>query len=218
MNVTPVWATPNGDELIVEMARVSAPENAKNMDTGPRLINYLIKHKHWSPFEMVNMCLEIHTTRAISPQIIRHKSFSFQEFSQRYANTNSIGRMEMPQLRAQDHKNRQNSTDDLVNVLGYEEYMSICRKVRTHLEDSEHLYQELVSKGVAKESARFVLSSAAPTKLYMNGQVRSWIHYINLRSDPSTQKEHREIAERAKNIFKNYFPITSEALWTQQSN
>lgn len=216
--VYPIWATPKGDELIVEMARVSAPKNAKNMDTGPRLINYLIANKHWSPFEMVNMCLEIHTTRAISPQLLRHRSFVFQEFSQRYANTNAIGRMEMPQLRAQDHKNRQNSTDDLVNILGYEDYMAVCRKVRTHLEDSEHLYQELVSKGVAKESARFVLPSAAPTKLFMNGTARSWIHYINLRTDPSTQKEHREIAEEAKNIFKNYFPITSDALWTPLSS
>ena len=215
--VNPIWATPKGDELIVEMARVSAPKNAKNMDTGPRLINYLIANKHWSPFEMVNMCLEIHTTRAISPQLLRHRSFVFQEFSQRYANTNAIGRMEMPQLRAQDHKNRQNSTDDLVNILGYEDYMAVCRKVRTHLEDSEHLYQELVSKGVAKESARFVLPSAAPTKLFMNGTARSWIHYINLRTDPSTQKEHREIAEEAKNIFKKYFPITSDALWTPLS-
>lgn len=215
--VNPVWATPNGDELIVEMARVSAPKNAKNMDTGARLINYLIAHKHWSPFEMVNMCVEIHTTRAISPQMLRHRSFTFQEFSQRYANTNAIGRIEMPHLRAQDNKNRQNSTDDLVDKLGYEEYMQMCRKVRTHLEDSEHLYQELVSKGVAKESARFVLPSAAPTKLFMNGTARSWIHYIDLRKHPSTQKEHREIAEKAKDIFKDNFPITYDALWTDQS-
>lgn len=207
------WATQDAEPLLVEMARVSAPKNAKNMDTGPRLLNYLIKHKHWSPFEMVNMCVEIHTTRAISPQILRHRSFSFQEFSQRYANTNEIGRIELPHFRVQDHKNRQNSTDNLANVLGKPATADLYRRVAIHFEDAEHLYQELISSGVAKESARFVLPTAAPTKMFMNGNLRSWLHYIDLRTDKSTQLEHREIALMIKDIFKQQFPITAEAAW-----
>lgn len=211
-----VWATQNAEPLIVEMARVSAPKNAKNIETGPRLLKYLIKHKHWSPFEMANMTLEIHTTRAISPQILRHRSFTFQEFSQRYANTNEIGRIEVPHLRSQDQKNRQNSTDDLVSKVGKPRLADLYRRVQCHLEDAEHLYQELLSSGVAKESARFVLPTAAPTKLFMNGTLRSWIHYIELRTTPGTQEEHRVIAEKAKHIFKNQFPIISESLWHHQ--
>lgn len=208
-----VWATQNAEPLIVEMARVSAPKNAKNMETGPRLLNYLIKHKHWSPFEMANMTLEIHTTRAISPQILRHRSFTFQEFSQRYANTNEIGRIEVPHLRSQDQKNRQNSNDDLVSKLGKSRLADLYRRVQCHLEDGEHLYQELLSSGVAKESARFVLPTAAPTKLFMNGTLRSWIHYIDLRTTPGTQVEHRVLAEQARTIFRRQFPIISEAVW-----
>ena len=211
-----VWATQNAEPLIVEMARVSAPKNAKNMETGPRLLKYLIKHKHWSPFEMANMALEIHTTRAISPQILRHRSFTFQEFSQRYANTNEIGRIEVPHLRSQDQKNRQNSTDDLASKLGKPRLADLYRRVQCHLEDAEHLYQELLSSGVAKESARFLLPTAAPTKLFMNGTLRSWIHYIDLRTTPGTQAEHRVIAEKAKNIFYSQFPIISEAVWPVQ--
>jgi thymidylate synthase (FAD) len=207
------WATQDAEPLLVEMARVSAPKNAKNMDTGPRLLNYLIKHKHWSPFEMANMCVEIHTTRAISPQILRHRSFSFQEFSQRYANTNEIGRIELPHLRVQDYKNRQNSTDNLADVLGKPATADLYRRVAIHFEDAEHLYQELISSGVAKESARFVLPTAAPTKMFMNGNLRSWIHYIDLRTHKSTQLEHREIALMIKDIFKQQFPITAEAAW-----
>ena len=208
-----VWATQNAEPLIVEMARVSAPKNAKNMETGPRLLKYLIKHKHWSPFEMANMALEIHTTRAISPQILRHRSFTFQEFSQRYANTNEIGRIEVPHLRSQDQKNRQNSTDDLASKLGKPRLADLYRRVQCHLEDAEHLYQELLSSGVAKESARFILPTAAPTKLFMNGTLRSWIHYIDLRTTPGTQAEHRVLAEKAKDIFHSQFPIISEAVW-----
>jgi thymidylate synthase (FAD) len=208
-----VWATQNAEPLIVEMARVSAPKNAKNMETGPRLLKYLIKHKHWSPFEMANMTLEIHTTRAISPQILRHRSFTFQEFSQRYANTNEIGRIEVPHLRSQDQKNRQNSTDDLATKVGKPRFADLYRRVQCHLEDAEHLYQELLSSGVAKESARFILPTAAPTKLFMNGTLRSWIHYIDLRTTPGTQAEHRVLAEQAKDIFHSQFPIISEAVW-----
>ena len=131
--VTLTWATQDAEPLIVEMARVSAPKNAKNMSTAPRLIKYLIKHKHWSPFEMANMCVEIHTTRAISPQILRHRSFSYQEFSQRYANTNEIGRIEIPHLRVQDTKNRQNSTDTLTDLLGKPATANLYRRVAIHL-------------------------------------------------------------------------------------
>jgi len=211
------WATQDAESLIVEMARVSAPKNAKNMSTAPRLIKYLIKHKHWSPFEMANMCVEIHTTRAISPQILRHKSFSFQEFSQRYANTNEIGRIEIPHLRVQDTKNRQNSTDTLETLLGKPATADLYRRVSMHFEDAEHLYQELLSSGVAKESARFILPTAAPTKMFMNGTLRSWLHYLDLRTDVSTQLEHREIALTIKDIFKKQFPVISEAAWNELS-
>lgn len=207
-----VWATHNPEPLIVEMARVSAPKNAKNMETGPKLLNYLIQHEHWSPFEMANMCLEINTTRAISPQILRHRTFTFQEFSQRYANINEIGRIQIPHLRTQDKKNRQNSNDDLTQVLGKPKTADLYRKVSIHLEDAEHLYQELVSNGVAKESARFILPMAAPSKLYMNGTLRSWMHYIALRTRNGTQLEHKEIADECKAIFIKQFPIISEAL------
>ena len=208
------WVTPNAQTEIIEMARVSAPKNAKNMSTGPRLLRFLITNKHWSPFEMANMCVEILTTRGISPQILRHRSFSFQEFSLRYANANEIGRVSTPQLRSQDFKNRQNSNDDLETRLGGERLAALYRRVSTHLEDAEHLYQELLSEGVAKESARFILPLAAPSKLFMNGTLRSWIHYIDLRTGNGTQAEHKAIAEQCKAIFTQEFPIIAKALWT----
>ena len=208
------WSTPNAQAEIIEMARVSAPKNAKNMETGPRLLRFLITNKHWSPFEMANMCVEILTTRGISPQILRHRSFSFQEFSLRYANANEIGRISMPQLRSQDFKNRQNSTDDLESRLGGEQLASLYRRVSCHLEDAEHLYQELLSEGVAKESARFLLPLAAPSKLFMNGTLRSWIHYIDLRTGNGTQAEHKAIADQCKAIFTDEFPIIAKALWS----
>ena len=208
------WVTPNAQAEIIEMARVSAPKNAKNMETGPRLLRFLITNKHWSPFEMANMCVEILTTRGISPQILRHRSFSFQEFSLRYANANEIGRISTPQLRSQDFKNRQNSTDDLEARLGGERLASLYRRVSSHLEDAEHLYQELLSEGVAKESARFLLPLAAPSKLFMNGTLRSWIHYIDLRTGNGTQAEHKAIADQCKAIFTDEFPIIAKALWS----
>jgi len=208
------WSTPNAQAEIIEMARVSAPKNAKNMETGPRLLRFLITNKHWSPFEMANMCVEILTTRGISPQILRHRSFSFQEFSLRYANANEIGRISTPQLRSQDFKNRQNSTNDLESRLGGERLASLYRRVSSHLEDAEHLYQELLSEGVAKESARFLLPLAAPSKLFMNGTLRSWIHYIDLRTGNGTQAEHKAIADQCKAIFTNEFPIIAKALWS----
>ena len=207
-----IWATPNAEQMIGMMARVSNPDNQNNPDvTG--LLKYCIKHKHWSIFEMSNLCVEINTTRGISPQILRHRSFTFQEFSQRYANTNSIGRIHCPQLRSQDLKNRQNSVDDLDSKLGKSQVADIKRRIAIHFEEAEHLYQELISKGVAKESARFLLPSAVPTRLYMNGTLRSWAHYIDLRSANGTQQEHKEIAEHCKQIFTEQFPIISSALW-----
>ena len=203
------------ERMIVRTARVSAPKNEDNMETGPRLLRYLIKQNHWSPFEMANMCLEIHTTRTISPQILRHRSFSFQEFSQRYANTNEIGRPLVPQLRSQDPKNRQNSHDDLRAKLGKPRIADYYRRMSILFEDAEHLYQEMLSDGIAKECARAVLPNA-PTKMYMNGTLRSWLHYIDLRTANGTQLEHKEIAEQCKTIFIEQFPIIAEAMWAQE--
>ena len=208
-NVSLVWATPGAEEMITRMARVSAPKNQDNMDTAPRLLKYLITHAHWSPYEMANMCVEINTTRAISAQIIRHRSFSFQEFSLRYAAANEIGSAVVPQLRRQDFKNRQNSIDDIP----VETIQKYHRRVAQLFEDSEHLYNEMISEGIAKECARFVLPLATPTRIYMNGTLRSWIHYLQLRCDESTQREHREIAQQIKQIFTEQFPIISEAVF-----
>jgi thymidylate synthase (FAD) len=204
-----VWVTPNAEEMIVKMARVSAPSNQGNMDTAPRLLKYLVKHKHWSPYEMANLCVEIETTRGISAQILRHRSFSFQEFSQRYADVGELGSSVIPHLRRQDIKNRQNSIDDLSSdvIAGY------YRRIGHLFEDAEHLYREMVSSGVAKECARAVLPIATKTKMYMNGTLRSYIHYLQLRCDPSTQLEHRQIAEEIKEIFCEQFPIIGEAVF-----
>ena len=212
MNVQLTWATPNAEELIVKMARVSAPKNQSNMDTAPRLLRYLIKHKHWSPFEMSNLCVEIETTRAISPQIIRHRSFSFQEFSQRYADTSELGSAVIPHLRRQDHKNRQNSIDDLSS----ESIANYYRRISKLYEDAEHLYREMVSSGVAKECARSILPLSTQTRLFMNGTIRSWIHYLQLRESNGTQLEHREIALAIKKIFCAEFPIIGEAVFGEQ--
>ena len=215
MKVELTWITPNAEEMIVKMARVSAPKNQDNMETAPKLLRYLIKHKHWSPFEMANMCVEIHTNRSISPQILRHRSFSFQEFSQRYADTRELGSASIPHLRRQDLKNRQNSTDDLTETLGADKLAGLYRRTSQLFEDAEHLYQEMVSSGVAKECARMVLPLNTPTSLYMNGTLRSWIHYLQLRCDPGTQLEHREIAEAIKRIFCKEFPVIGEAIFAE---
>jgi thymidylate synthase (FAD) len=211
MNVQLIWSTPKAEEMIVKMARVSAPKNQDNMDTAPRLLRYLINNKHWSPFEMANMCVEIETTRAISPQILRHRSFSFQEFSQRYADTKELGSAVVPHLRRQDFKNRQNSTDDLVNKLGPDVLGSFYRRTSQLFEEAEHLYSEMISVGIAKECARSILPLSTRTKLFMNGTLRSWIHYLQLRCDSGTQFEHREIAEGIKQIFCAEFPVIGEA-------
>ena len=209
-NVELVHVTPDAESLIAYMARVSNPSNQNNTETSPRLIRYLIKHKHWSPFEMVNMCVEITTTRSIASQILRHRSFSFQEFSQRYARVQQLP--EVPELRRQDEKNRQNSTDDLdpvlVNTLQYD--------LMKHYGDSYRLYQRMLDLGVAKECAREVLPLAAPTKLYMNGTLRSWLHYCDLRTDNGTQKEHAQIAAQVQDLIYQHFPNVSEAMWSRE--
>ena len=210
MTVKLTWSTPNAEEMITRMARVSAPKNQDNMDTAPRLLKYLIKNKHWSPFEMGNMCVEIETTRAISPQILRHRSFSFQEFSQRYADTSELGSSVVPHLRRQDSKNRQNSIDDLSSDVVANYY----RRIGILFEDAEHLYREMVSTGIAKECARNVLPMATPTTLFMNGTIRSWIHYLQVRCDPSTQREHREVALEIKSVFCEQFPVIGEAAFS----
>lgn len=213
MNVDLVWVTPNAEEMIVKMARVSAPKNQDNMDTAPRLLRYLLKHKHVSPFEMANMCVEIETTRAISSQILRHRSFSFQEFSQRYADTSELGSAVIPHLRRQDFKNRQNSIDDLSPEL----VGSYYRRISELYENSEHLYREMVSNGVAKECARSILPLSTQTRLFMNGTLRSFIHYIQVRTDPSTQMEHRQVALEIKKIFCQQFPIIGEAAFGNEN-
>lgn len=213
MTVELIWATPNAEELVTYMARVSAPKNQDNMETAPRLLRYLITHKHWSPYEMANMCVEINTTRAISAQILRHRSFSFQEFSTRYADVGELGSSVIPHLRRQDTKNRQNSIDDLdpEQISGY------YRRISQLFEDAEHLYHEMVSTGVAKECARNILPLATPTRLYMNGSLRSWIHYLLLRESHGTQMEHQIIAKQIKQIFCNEFPIIGEAVFQSET-
>lgn len=201
-----VWVTPDAESMIIKMARVSAPENENNLETGPRLLKYLIKHKHWSPFEMANLCLEIHTQRDISAQICRHRSFTFQEFSQRYA---QAPKAQLPKYRRQDTRNRQNSIDDLTD----EQQDMLEELAYKHIEDGHQLYKTMLEMGVAKETARRHLPMCSPTRMYMNGTIRSWIHYLDLRTDPGTQYEHRTIANQAKIIFQQQFPIISEALW-----
>lgn len=207
-NVKLVWVTPDAEAMIVDMARVSAPENQGKSETAPKLLRYLLKNKHISPFEMANMCLEINTTRAISPQILRHRSFSYQEFSLRYSESSKLGSSVMPHLRRQDIKNRQNSIDDL----SAEQVGKYYRRISQLFEDAEHLYKEMTSDGVAKECARSILPLSTPTRLYMNGSLRSWITYIALREKNGTQLEHMQIAKEAKEIFCAQFPIIAEAL------
>jgi thymidylate synthase (FAD) len=207
MTVKLVWATPNAEELISYTARVSNPKNQTNTETAPKLLRYCLKNKHFSIFEMANMCVEINTTRAISAQIIRHRSLSFQEYSTRYSDVSEIGSPTVPQLRRQDLKNRQNSVDDLTA----DEVGAYYRRISQLFEDAEHLYREMVSNGVAKECARSILPLASPTRLYANGTLRSWLHYIQLRESHGTQLEHMQIAKEIKAIFTEQFPIIAEA-------
>ena len=203
--LTYLHSTEQGDDLIAYMARVSNPSNQNNTETSARLIKYLIKHKHWSPFEMVNLCVSIETTRSIAQQIIRHRSFSFQEFSQRYAKVTK--KSWLPELRRQDSKNRQNSIDDL-DLATVSDFHA---KMEGLYELSFGLYDEMLQAGVAKECAREVLPLSTPTTLYMNGTLRSWLHYCDLRCDVGTQLEHRIIADQAKALIKQCFPMVFEA-------
>ena len=205
---TLVHITPNAEELISYMARVSNPANQNNTETSAKLIKYLIDHQHWSPFEMVNMCVEINTTRSVAAQILRHRSFSFQEFSQRYSDISSIGTPAIPALRRQDTKNRQNSIDDLDQsfIVGAE------IAIQEHFDQAIDLYNDLIKAGVAKECARDVLPLATPTRLYMNGTIRSWLHYCQLRCGNETQLEHRVIAEGAYKLLQEHLPNVCLAL------
>ena len=207
MKVTLVQATPKSEENMAYIARVSNPSNQDNQDYSG-LLKYCIKHQHWSVFEQAFMTLEIETTRAIAAQILRHRSFTFQEFSQRYAKSNELGEIQLPELRRQDVKNRQNSIDDLDEKV----VDKLNRQMITLFSSAESLYKQMIEEGVAKECARMVLPLCTPTRIYMTGSVRSWIHYINLRSAHGTQKEHMEIAESCKDVFKKQFPVVSEAL------
>lgn len=203
-----VHVTSNAENLITDMARVSAPKNQRNYDTAPRLIKYLIKHRHWSPFEMGGMCVEINTTRDIAAQIIRHRSFSFQEFSQRYADVKDLGQVPLPELRRQDTKNRQNSTPDLEpNVV-----KAFQHRIKMLYSEAQELYDDMLEYGVAKECARKVLPMNSPSRIYMHGTLRSWIHYIDLRSANGTQKEHMDIAIECRKIFNEQFPMIAEAI------
>ena len=205
--VSLVHTTPDAEQLIAYMARVSNPANQANPQS-ERLIRYLIKHKHWSPFEMVNMCVQIETTRSVAAQILRHRSFSFQEFSQRYAQVAEPAFI--PALRRQDTKNRQNSIADLEQSTVDEFNI----KINSLFELSENLYNEMLLAGVAKECARDVLPLSTPTKMYMNGTLRSWIHYIDLRTANGTQHEHKLVAEGCKKLFEEQFPLISKAIWS----
>ena len=205
--VSLVHSTEDGDSLLAYMARVSNPSN-QGSKCSHKLIKYLIKHKHWSPFEMVNMCVEINTTRSISAQILRHRSFSFQEFSQRYANVEELELPTPPDLRLQDSKNRQNSIDsDDIDKLTWQ------GSIQLHYAKCYRLYNNLIKEGVAKECAREVLPMGAPTRLYMNGTLRSWIHYCDLRTANGTQKEHRDIADNCKDLIQTQFPLTFKAVY-----
>ena len=203
-----IHVTPDAEELVAYMARVSNPKNQNNKETAPKLIRYLIKHKHWSPFEMVNMCVEIKTTRSIAAQILRHRSFSFQEFSQRYSEVYSLP--VLPRLREQDLINRQNSTNTLDPSL----VDSLTDDIEKHYDDAMKLYHQLLDKGVAKECAREVLPLSTPTRMYMNGTLRSWLHYCDLRTANGTQYEHKLIADQVQDIIMTQFPMVSAAMWT----
>ena len=207
MTVQLVSVTPDAEQLMAYIARVSNPSNQDN-EKYAGLLKYCIKHNHWSVFEQSTMTLEIETTRAIAAQILRHRSFTFQEFSQRYASSNDLGDIELPELRRQDTKNRQNSIDDLDSEM----VDKLNRQMITLFSSAKSLYTQMLDAGVAKECARMVLPLCTPTRIYMTGSCRSWIHYINLRSAHGTQKEHMMIAEGCRKVFTEQFPAVSEAL------
>ena len=211
MKVELVSTTPDAEKTMAHIARVSNPNNQDNPNYAG-LLRYCIQHEHWSVFEQSFMTLEIETTRGLAAQILRHRSFTFQEFSQRYADSNLLGEIELPELRRQDVKNRQNSIDDLEPAISEK----LQKQMITLFSSSLALYNQMLESGVAKECARFVLPLATPTRLYMSGSCRSWIHYINLRSAHGTQKEHMDIANACKGVFMKNYPTVSEALdWTK---
>jgi len=203
-----VWITPDAEALVGKIARVSNPNNEDNPEVD-KLIRYLIKHRHWSPFEMVSMCVEIHTTRAIAAQVLRHRSFSFQEFSQRYAIPTDTFATVLPDLRRQDTKNRQNSIDDVEPQT--KEYYD--QRIDNHFREAVQLYESLLHSGVAKECARSVLPLNTVTRLYMSGTIRSWLHYVDLRGDNGTQKEHQTIACAVGEILTDQVPTIARAMW-----
>ena len=203
-----IWITPDAEALVGKIARVSNPNNEDNPEVD-KLIRYLIRHKHWSPFEMVSMCVEIHTTRAIAAQILRHRSFSFQEFSQRYAIPTDPFATVLPDLRRQDTKNRQNSIDDIEPQT--KEYYD--QRIDNHFREAVKLYESLLHSGVAKECARSVLPLNTVTRLYMSGTIRSWLHYVDLRGDNGTQREHMTIARAVGEILADQVPTIARAMW-----
>ena len=207
MSVKLVSVTPDAEKTMAYIARVSNPHNQENQKYAG-LLAYCIKHNHWSVFEQSTMTLEIETTRAIAAQILRHRSFTYQEFPQRYAESSLLGSIALPELRRQDTKNRQNSIDDLDPFV----VQKLELQMQTLFDSSMALYQQMLASGVAKECARNVLPLCVGTKIYMTGSCRSWIHYISLRSAHGTQKEHMQIAEGARKVFIEQFPTVSEAL------
>ena len=208
MNVSLVSVSPDAEKHMAYCARVSNPNNQEN-ENYAGLLKYCIKHQHWSIFEQAFMTLEINTTRGLAAQILRHRSFTFQEFSQRYADTNLLDtNIPLPELRRQDTKNRQNSIDDIPE----DQSKMLLGRIQNYFNEGLDLYNELLREGIAKEGARFVLPLATPTRIYMSGSVRSWVHYIDLRSGHGTQKEHMDIANACKTIFTEQFPTVSAAL------
>ena len=208
MSVRLISVTPDAEKTMGYVARVSNPSNQENPKVAG-LLKYCVNHQHWSVFEQAFMTLEIETTRGLAAQILRHRSFTYQEFSQRYADSSLLGEtIPLPELRRQDTKNRQNSIDD-IDPFTIQKYQML---MQDHFRDAMELYQKMLDEGIAKECARFVLPLAVPTRLYMSGSCRSWIHYITLRSANGTQKEHMDIAEACKKIFVEQFPTVSEAL------
>ena len=202
-----ITSTPDAEKSMAYIARVSNPKNQDNNDF-TNLIRYCIKNEHWSVFEQAYMTLQIETTRGIAAQILRHRSFTFQEFSQRYADSRQLGEIPIPELRRQDDKNRQNSISDLsIEIINH-----FNKKIKDQFNLNKQLYEEMLEAGIAKECARFVLPLATPTRIYMTGSCRSWIHYINLRTGHGTQKEHMDIAQECKNIFSKEYPVVSSAL------
>ena len=211
MKVSFVNITADPEQTMAYIARVSNPSNQNN-ENYAGLLRYCIKHQHWSVFEQSSMTLEIETTRGLASQVLRHRSFTFQEFSQRYADSNLLGKIDLPDLRRQDTKNRQNSIDNLDPEI----VEKLNKQMTTLFESSLALYNQMLELGVAKECARFVLPLATPTRLYMTGSCRSWIHYIQLRSAHGTQKEHMDIANACKGLFVQYYPTVAEALeWSK---